>query len=265
MKSAADVWVCRVCRSINPIRSGRCYRCSTPIEVAAAKPEDLTMAPTESEVKAVLAPTGIFRSSETRAVIVTIAAVAFILGTLLALWITWSVNDLRADGEAIAASDLFRQRLPLVVLAPVLGIVALLAYAAWIRRVIENLLPLGLGYSRVSPTWAFFEPLIPGLNIYSLPARMVEVVQKLGGQDTVLALLVVAVGVAIVPGIVLVYLLRFTRLFGTGADYLRASGPALFAVFAFQAVGLLLGLIVIWRIEGMIRTKLAGMPAATAR
>jgi hypothetical protein len=207
----------------------------------------------------------VFRSSETRAVIVTIATIAFILGTLLALWTTWSVNDLRADGEAVAASDLFRQRFFLVALAPVLGVLALVAYAAWIRRVVENLPPLGLRYSRVSPSWAFFEPLIPGLNIYSLPARVVEVVQKLRGPDTVLALLVVAVGIAIVPGLVVVYLLRFTRLFGTGADYLRASGPALFAVFAFQAVGLVLGLIVIWRIEGLIRARLAAMPAPTAR
>lgn len=44
MKSASDIWVCSRCRSINPLSRGKCYRCNTPIEVAAAKPEELSFA-----------------------------------------------------------------------------------------------------------------------------------------------------------------------------------------------------------------------------
>ena len=101
VKSVSDIWVCGRCRSINPLSRGRCYRCNTPIEVAAAKPEDLTLEHKEVAPE----PTGVYRSSETRAVVVSIAAVAFILATLVALWINWSATDLRANGEAQAAQD----------------------------------------------------------------------------------------------------------------------------------------------------------------
>jgi len=38
VKTEADFWACKVCRSINGIRADRCYKCSTPREVAGAKP-----------------------------------------------------------------------------------------------------------------------------------------------------------------------------------------------------------------------------------
>src|SRR5215213_1546693 len=108
VKSGSDIWVCRVCRSINPIRSGRCYSCNTPIEVAAAKPEDLTVA--RSDAQPVTVPTGTFRSSETRAALVSIAVIAFMLASLVALWVTLSAINLRADGERAAANDLLSDR-----------------------------------------------------------------------------------------------------------------------------------------------------------
>ena len=42
MKTEADFWACRVCRSINGLRADRCYSCHTPREVAAVKPTDLS-------------------------------------------------------------------------------------------------------------------------------------------------------------------------------------------------------------------------------
>jgi uncharacterized paraquat-inducible protein A len=62
MKSAADIWICNVCRSINPIKSNRCYRCHTPIQIAAAKPEELTVhqQPKEAHTE----PVGTYRSTE---------------------------------------------------------------------------------------------------------------------------------------------------------------------------------------------------------
>src|ERR1043166_5340985 len=95
MKSAADIWICNVCRSINPLKSNRCYRCHTPIQIAAAKPEDLTV---HHEARAAhrerVAP---YRSTETLAALVTVAVVAFVLATFVALWVVYSVNDLRAS------------------------------------------------------------------------------------------------------------------------------------------------------------------------
>src|SRR5262245_41008686 len=180
MKSAADIWICNVCRSINPISSNRCYRCHTPIQIAAAKPDELTVhqAPREAHTEVV----GTFRSTETLATLVTVAAVAFILAMFLSIWTIFIVNDLRVNEGRAAADALLQQRLLFLSPGPVIGVVARLVYALWIRRVIENLPALGLGFSRVSPTWAFFEPLIPGFNIYSIPARIAEVIQKLGGH-----------------------------------------------------------------------------------
>jgi hypothetical protein len=101
MKSAADVWICDVCRSINPLNSNRCYRCHTPIQIAAAKPHELSVQrqPREAHTE----PVGTYRSTESLAVLVTVGAVAFILAGLLALWTNYTINDLRAsDGRSAA-------------------------------------------------------------------------------------------------------------------------------------------------------------------
>src|SRR6186997_498966 len=146
VKSASDIWVCGNCRSINSLSSSKCYRCHTPIEVAAAKPEDLTI----EHKEAAPVPTGEYRSSENRAVVVSIVTVAFVLATFVALWINFTATELRASGEDEAASAMFLERLPVLALAPIFGVVALLSFGAWIRRVVENLPALGLGYSRVT-------------------------------------------------------------------------------------------------------------------
>jgi hypothetical protein len=259
MKSAADIWICNVCRSINPLSSNRCYRCHTPIQLAAAKPEDLTVqqAPREAHTT----PTGTFRSTETLATLVTIAAVAFILATFLALWTVFQVNDLRLGEGRKAADDLFQQRLLFIAPAPILGIATLLLYAAWIRRVVENVPALGLGFMRVSPAFAFLEPLIPGFNLYSIPARIADAITKLGGHLYATALIGLAWILAIGPALVLVYVTRFTRFFGTGAELLRVSSLGALLVFAFQAAAIVLMLVVLWQVEKLLRAKAAELPA----
>lgn len=259
MKSAADIWICNVCRSINPISSNRCYRCHTPIQIAAAKPEDLTVhqVPKDAHTEVV----GTYRSTETLAALVTVAGVAFILATFLALFTAYAVNDLRASEGRDAADALFQQRLLLFIPAPVIGVLALLVYAAWIRRVVENLPALGLGFSRVSPTMAFVEPLIPGFNLYAIPARIAEVIQKLGGHLYATALIGLAWLLVIGPALLLVYVARFTRFLGTGAELLRVTSIGAIVVFAFQAIALVLMLVVLWQVEKMLRAKAEAMPA----
>jgi len=261
MKSASDIWVCGNCRSINPLSSGKCYRCHTPIEVAAAKPEDLTI----EHKEATPVPTGVFRSSENRAVLVSIATVAFVLATFVALWINATATELRANGEAEAASALFLERLPVLALAPIFGIAALLSFGFWIRRVVENLPTLGLGYSKVTPTWAFFEPLIPGFNLYAIPARLGEAVDKLGGHAITMPLLGLAIIFAFGPAIVVGFLLRFTGMFGSGDELRQAVSIGLIFVFACQAVALAIGLVVVWQVEGMARAKHESLEATPRR
>lgn len=251
MKSGSDIWVCGRCRSINPLSRGRCYRCNTPVEVAAAKPEDLTVQHQEVGPE----PTGVFRSSETQAVLASVATVAFILATLVALWINWSATDLRAAGDAEAANELFSDRLLLLALAPITGVLAVGAYAFWIRRVVENLPALGVGYSRVSPTWAFFEPMIPGFNLYALPTRMAEAIEKLGPHPWAIPVLGIGLILAFGPPVVAGFLLRFTGLFGTGSELRIALATGLIIVFVCQSIALIIGLVILWQVEGLQRRK----------
>jgi hypothetical protein len=260
MKSAADIWICNVCRSINPIRSNRCYRCHTPIQVAAAKPHELSVS--QQPRAAHTEPVGTYRSTESLAVLVTVGSVAFILAGLLALWTTYTVNELRVTDGRAAADALFQQRLLYIIPAPIIGVIALLAYAAWIRRAVENLPALGLGFARVSPTWAFVEPLIPGFNLYSIPARIAEVIQKLGGDLYATALIGLAWILIVGPAALLLYVARFTRFLGTGAELLRVTSIGALVVFVFEAAALVLMLVVLWQVEKLFRAKVAGAGAA---
>jgi Domain of unknown function (DUF4328) len=250
----ADFWACRVCRSINTQRANRCYSCHTPREVAGVKPTDLSV----TEPPPVLGPTGTYRSSENRAVLATIATVAFILGTYVALWIGLQVGSLRAAREREAADQLFQSSQLLIVLPVALGVIALVAYGFWISRAVANLPPLGAGYSRVSPSWAFFEPLIPGLNLYSLPARAGEVISKLGGSMLGTSLIAISFFLIIGPPIAAGIILRAVRFVEDGREFWRTLATTLLASFTVQVVGLLIALYVLWHIEGMFRRRAAG-------
>jgi hypothetical protein len=260
MTTESDFWACRGCRSINTSRSNRCYKCHIPREVAGVKPTELSV----TETPPVIGPTGTYRSSENRAVLATIATVAFILGTYVALWIGLQFGTLRADRQREAADQLLQSSQLLLGLPVVLGVIALIAYGFWISRAIENLPPLGAGYSRVSPRWAFFEPLIPGLNLYSLPARSGEVISKLGGSMLGTSLIAISFFLIIGPPIAAGIFLRALRFVEDGREFWRTLGSTLLASFTVQVVGLIIALYVVWHIEGMFRRRIAGEGAEPA-
>jgi hypothetical protein len=251
----SDFWACRVCRSINTQRANRCYSCHTPREVAGVKPTEISV----TEPPPVIGPTGTYQSSENRAVLATIATVVFILGTYVALWIGSQVGTLRADRERDAADQLFQNSQLLIALPVVLGVVALFAYGFWISRAVANLPPLGAGYSRVSPSWAFFEPLIPGLNLYSLPARAGEVISKLGGSMLGTSLIAISFFLIIGPPIAAGIFLRIARsVSDPPREFWATLGTTLLASFTVQVVGLVVALYIVWHIEGMFRRRVAG-------
>lgn len=254
MKTEADFWACRVCRSINPMRSDRCYSCHTPREAAAARPTDIPVTGRLAPVEA----TGTYRSSETRAVLVSLAIVVYILGAFISLWLVFNAADLRAGGDRAAGNALIRAWTPFLVVAPLLGILALVAYGAWISRVVENLPIAGAGYSRVSPTFAFVEPLIPGFNLYSLPARLAEVTRKLEESGPGLPLIAIAWLLVVGPPLGALVISRVTQLFETSSGALRTLSLTLIGAFTFQAVALLIGLYLIWRVERLIRARAEG-------
>jgi hypothetical protein len=251
MTAATEMWACRVCRSINSPRSTRCYSCHTPREAAAVNPADL---PTTGAAPPIV-HTGTYESSEMRAVLSTVAGIAFIIGTFVSTFLLWQVGAMRAAGDRAGANELFDGIRPILYLVPIFGVLALVAYAAWISRVVSNLPALDLGYSRVSPTMAFMEPLIPGFNLYALPARLGEVLKKLDEKGNGLPLLGLAALLVIVPAVVAGIAIRLSREFETTGDFLRTSGFTLFLEFVFQAVGFAIGIFLIWQIERTARTR----------
>jgi uncharacterized membrane protein len=254
-KTEADFWACRVCRSINTLRANRCYSCHTPREVAGVRPTEISV----TEPAPVIGPTGTYRASESRAVLATIATVVFILGTYIALWIGYQVGTLRAARQREAADQLFQSSQLLLVLPAVLGIVALLAYGFWISRAVANLPPLGAGFSRVSPNWAFIEPLIPGLNLYALPARTGEIISKLGGSMLGTSLIAISFFLIIAPPIAAGIFLRVAReVSDPRREFWATLGTTLLASFTVQVIGLVLALYIVWHIEGMFRRRAAG-------
>jgi hypothetical protein len=260
MTAESDFWACSVCRSINTSRSSRCYKCHTPREVAGVKPTEISV----TEPPPVIGPTGIYRSSENRAVLATIATVVFILATYVALWIGFQVGDLRASRQREAADELFQSSQLLIALPFVLGILALAAYGFWISRAVANLPPLGAGYSRVSPTWAFFEPLIPGLNLFSLPARSAEVISKLGGSVLGTSLIAISFFLIIGPPIAAGIFLRAAS-FVEEREFWRTLGATLLLSFTVQVIGVVIALYIVWHIEGMFRRRVAAQGGAPAQ
>ena len=254
--TADELWACRVCRSINSRRANRCYSCHTPREAAEVKPADM---PTTGAMPAVV-HTGTYQSTEMRAVITTVAVAAFVLGTLVSTFLLWQVGSLRGAGQRQASEELFNGITPLLALVPILGIVALVAYAFWISRVVSNLPALGLGYSRVSATMAFLEPLIPGFNLYALPARLGEVLKKLDEKGNGLPLLGLASILFIGPAIIAAVAIRLSRELETTGDFLRTSGFTLFIAFVVQATGLLIGVYLIWQVERLARERAESPP-----
>jgi hypothetical protein len=194
----------------------------------------------------------------------------------VATYLLWRAASLRVAGERAASDDLYGAVVPFLPVLPVAAAVALLAYAAWISRVVANLPALGVGFSRVSSTMAFIEPLIPGFNLYALPARVGEVLKKLDEKGNGLPLLGLAWVLFLVPVAVVAVAVRVS-LPGSRLDYLfdlpsspiEANGIqtiafSVFLGFTFQAMALLIGLFLVWKVERLSRTLAAAGPKAQA-
>jgi len=86
-----------------------------------------------------------------------------------------------------------------------LSAAALVAWAAWLSRVVANVPAAGLGWPNVTPNAAVFESLIPGVNLYRVPAIVRDVTGRLepdGKGDALIAAAWLAlVGGALVPRI----------------------------------------------------------------
>ena len=218
-----DIWVCATCNSVNRQRSSTCYKCHAPQEQATGAMEDHRF-----EVALVNRTVATYRSSWLLFVIAAtfILALAVLgLGLLIASLadVTWYRDQIGAIANGApfdeAAFDARAARLAIPGLAHlVLGILALLAFAIWLSRVVSNIPVLGGGVPGTTPTRAFIYPLIPVMNLIRTPGIIQDALYRLdpkaGGFFMVLIAWVGLVGSYIVS--FLANLVLEIRLAGSG-------------------------------------------------
>jgi hypothetical protein len=273
-----EAWLCGRCRSINTRRSDHCYHCHAPREVAEAAPSSLpTIGHATEEPPPAIHP---YRSARQRATVasglIIAASAASLIGWLAQSRAILTAIDVAAntpkDVEPPTVESAFDAILPIshlqigpTAIWTVLAICALVAWAAWLSRVVDNLPALGVGYGRVSPQIAFMENFLIGRNLYSMPARVREVTRMLhptGGGDEILAAAWVALFGSVVIGRVLAYLARFAA--GSDAEYLRMRIAIGGLTTIIAIVGYLLVVLVISRVEQLAEERATSFGVASA-
>ena len=182
----ADVWACSRCRSLNQGKD-RCYKCRAPRAVGGVAPTEMSIYGEAPAVK----PTGRYRSSAFRALLASLAILALatvgIIGTVLnGLILTMLIEE---DRAAVAAASL--PTLTTIGIAR-LGLLAaaLVLFAAWISRVVENIPALTGSYPQATPRSTIVEVLIPFFNFFRIPAILREALRLLdpnGRGDSLVA------------------------------------------------------------------------------
>jgi hypothetical protein len=228
---ASNIWVCGACRSINQPREQRCYKCRTPRELARVDPDSLVVAGVGSAQPVVdpKAVVGTYRSSADRAFAAQVMIVLTVIVTAASKIVGADVVSRLIDGD-VAGADANSTLLALLGGAGlVCAVIAVAAWAAWLSRVVDNIPALGLGWPNVTPSGAFLESFLPGVNLFRVPAIVRDVMTRLEGGPRGDALIAAAwlglVGGVLVP--------RFARY---------VSGPlTLESEDAAATVGLLAG------------------------
>ena len=265
----SDVWICGSCRSVNTRRSGQCYACHAWREAVAVAPADVgSLISVVSQGTAAPAPVGHrYRSARWRALAASILIIAIAV-TLPVLW--WYTNrSLGAlqEGNAELANSIAAEERPILIGYAGLVILAFVAWAAWLSRVVDNLPALGVGYSRATPRMAFIESVIPVFNLFRLPARVREVTRLLhpqGGGDGLIAaawLVMFAGWVILAVGF---RLLVAAQMIDESADPLPTFSALRAIALGSTSIGLLIVVAVIRRVEALAEARTRDLaPAGT--
>jgi hypothetical protein len=192
--TATGPWVCGNCRSVNREADSRCYSCRTP-RALALNPEALdlgrqaaaaaTASPTQQAATA-RALGAKDRDADPLAVLtqvaVLIVAAVTLARTVLVITFAQGLEGGIADPETFdlqAAIDheVFLGLLQYVVLGA--WVAGLVAWGAWLARVVANVPALGGGWTAETPRFAFISTLIPGGNLYWTTSTMRQVITAL--------------------------------------------------------------------------------------
>ncbi len=179
-----DIWVCSNCASVNRQRSSSCYKCGAP-------QTDATGAMAEHRVVEAVANRSVRRYRGSTLIFLVASALVLAVATLGLVILLDSLRDVDAirsalvtaiqtrtpSGEALAAgADRLAgaEQLHLVLL-----LAAVVAFGAWLSRVVSNIPTLGGGIPATSPTRAFIYPCIPLWNLIKVPGIMQDVLYRL--------------------------------------------------------------------------------------
>jgi hypothetical protein len=182
-----DIWVCASCHSINRQRDNRCYKCG------ARQAESSEPIPGEGpglRMQAAIANRAVrgYQSSLPFALIASVLIVALAcLGVVILvanLGVEQAVREqitsilsggpydprtLAAQADPAAGAELAR----LVVL-----VAAVIAFGAWLSRVIANVPVLGGGQPSTTPMKAFVYTLIPLWNLIKVPGMLQDALYR---------------------------------------------------------------------------------------
>jgi len=265
----SDIWICGSCRSVNTHRSGQCYSCHAWRDAVAVAPADVgSLSSVVSQGTAAPAPVGHrYRSARWRALAARILIIAVAI-TLPVLW--WYTNrSLGAlqEGNAELANSIAAEERPVLIGFAGLVILAFVAWAAWLSRVVDNLPALGVGYSRATPQMAFIESVIPVFNLFRLPTRVREVTRLLhpqGGGDGLIA----AAWIVMFAGWVILAvgfrLLVASQMIDETADPFPTFSALRAIALGSTSIGLLIVVVVIRRVEALAEARARSLAPAMA-
>jgi hypothetical protein len=178
----ADIWVCGTCRSVNPMRSTRCYSCRSP---RPAKGQELAataigrVQPTAAEVAA---QTRADASSLHHTLTFAAVTVVLIVASCGMRWLSTAgtlglVPKVLAGYEPSLAEVTQPAWLGLGWLA--CGLVGTVAWGLWTSQVVRNVPLLGGGWPQATRSSAVVEAVIPYLNLFRAPAVLRDLTARL--------------------------------------------------------------------------------------
>jgi hypothetical protein len=263
-RAIVEPWICGSCRSLNQQTASRCYKCRTPRALVEADPSKLvvggeghsaaTAAVTQAAKSAVL---GGYKESWIRAGLTQCLLAGTAILAVLASVAGADVIGLALAGDTEGAKrDIgVAQLLAYVVWG--LAALALVSWAAWLSRVVENVPKVGLGWPNVTPTAAFIENFLPGWNLFRVPAIVRDVLHRLEPKDGRGNSLLVAAWLGLVGGVIVPRVVAFVAGF-----FVESIAQALSVGLILGQVGLGLTLVGIVFLILLVRRIEAEMEAA---
>ncbi|MEO5965285.1 MAG: DUF4328 domain-containing protein [Candidatus Limnocylindrales bacterium] len=183
-----DIWVCGACKSVNPRRASRCYKCHAPRPPAG---EELLAVDTP-----VLQRTAVETAAGARGrkhtAIFAIVTIVLIAASMSFRWVS-VIRSLDMLNGILAGSVPTNDEIVRIASQALgyyaAGLLGTLAWGIWMGRVIANIPILGGGYPVVTPRTAILESVIPLFNLFRVPAVLRDITTRLsrtGAADNAL-------------------------------------------------------------------------------